>query len=40
MVLILLVIGMSTCAWADGRDGTPYSQLGAVTSSISSRLPG
>jgi hypothetical protein len=29
--LVLLVIGMSMWEWAHGRDGTPYSQLGAVT---------
>jgi hypothetical protein len=31
MALVLLVIGMSMWEWAHGRDGTPYSQLGAVT---------
>jgi hypothetical protein len=30
MSLILLVIGMSMWEWAHGRDGTPYSQLGAL----------
>jgi hypothetical protein len=28
--LIGLVIGMAMWEWAHGRDGTPYSQLGAV----------
>src|SRR5262245_10324082 len=31
LVLILLVIAMAMWEWAHGRDGTPYSQLGAVT---------
>jgi hypothetical protein len=31
LVLILLVIGMAMWEWAHGRDGTPYSQLGAIT---------
>jgi hypothetical protein len=30
MSLVLLVIGMSMWEWAHGRDGTPYSQLGAI----------
>jgi len=30
LVLILLVIGMAMWEWAHGRDGTPYSQLGAI----------
>jgi hypothetical protein len=30
MFLILLVIGMSMWECAHGRDGTPYSQLGAL----------
>jgi hypothetical protein len=30
MVLIGLVIGMCFWEWAHGRDGTPYSQLGAI----------
>jgi hypothetical protein len=31
MVLLTLVIVMCLWEWAHGRDGTPYSQLGAVT---------
>jgi membrane protein YdbS with pleckstrin-like domain len=30
LVLICAVIGMCFWEWAHGRDGTPYSQLGAV----------
>ncbi len=30
IVLISVVIGMCFWEWAHGRDGTPYSQLGAV----------
>src|SRR6185295_16669926 len=30
MTLIAAVIGMCFWEWAHGRDGTPYSQLGAV----------
>jgi len=31
LVLITLVIVMCLWEWAHGRDGTPYSQLGAIT---------
>jgi hypothetical protein len=30
IVLISLVVGMCFWEWAHGRDGSPYSQLGAV----------
>jgi hypothetical protein len=30
MAVILAVVGMSMWEWAHGRDGSPYSQLGAV----------
>ena len=30
LVLIAVVIGMCFWEWAHGRDGTPYSQLGAI----------
>jgi hypothetical protein len=30
-VAIGLIIGMCVWEWAHGRDGTPYSQLGAIT---------
>jgi hypothetical protein len=30
-ILIGLVIAMALWEWAHGRDGTPYSQLGAIT---------
>ena len=29
--LLVLVIGMCLWEWAHGRDGSPYTQLGAVT---------
>jgi hypothetical protein len=31
LVAIFLIIGMCFWEWAHGRDGTPYSQLGAIT---------
>jgi 4-hydroxybenzoate polyprenyltransferase len=31
LVLITLVIAMCFWEWAHGRDGSPYSQLGAIT---------
>jgi hypothetical protein len=31
LVLIAAVIAMCFWEWAHGRDGTPYSQLGAIT---------
>jgi hypothetical protein len=30
-VLILLVLGLIFWEWAHGRDGSPYTQLGAIT---------
>jgi hypothetical protein len=29
-LLILVVVGMCMWEWAHGRDGTPYTQLGAI----------
>ena len=31
MALVSLVIAMAMWEWAHGRDGTPYSQLGAIS---------
>ena len=31
LVAITAIIGMCLWEWARGRDGTPYSQLGAIT---------
>jgi hypothetical protein len=31
IVAITAIIGMCLWEWAHGRDGTPYSQLGAIT---------